>query len=287
MTKIKHACDHLPKGIYRPPHKEEYLNYSNRTSEIDSIVVHYTVADYAVSYYLLAHGDGKRPNVSVHYMIAPDGRMDDLVDDKQKAWHAGVSYWRGKEGINDNSVGIELVNPGSGSANCYPVADAHPAPPEECVRHPFPKEQMETLISLLFCLKDEHKGIKEANIIGHMDIAPSRKDDPGIEFPWYYLYQKGIGIYSDKILDTPETLLKFKDNSDEVLELKLNLSKLGYLIEDSSRYFGKELAYVVRAFHMHFNQDIEDQGAGWGDWNSIDQVRLDELLHMQHEVVYS
>jgi len=92
-----HKCNNGPLkdhiGFYRPPNQHKHLNYNERPKGtiIDTIVLHYTVTDYAESYYLLAHADGGRPGPSVHYMINTDGRIDNLAGDDKVAWHAGVS----------------------------------------------------------------------------------------------------------------------------------------------------------------------------------------------------
>lgn len=134
-----HACSDLEMGFYRPPNKDEYLNYQNRTEEITAIMIHYTVADFSRSYHLLAHDNGGRPGPSVHYMINADCRIDNLVDDSYTAWHAGVSIWKDKGSWNQKTIGIELVNPGNEDKNCFPLhKDAAIDSQVNCSVNPFP-----------------------------------------------------------------------------------------------------------------------------------------------------
>lgn len=276
----EHACKHLPMGFYRPPQVEEHLNYNERPGgiKIDTILIHYTVSDYAKSYYLLGHSNGGRPGPSVHYMINADGRIDSLVDDSKVAWHAGKSSWNGEKSVNSRSIGIELINPGSGEQGCFPVGKEKKLSSNDCIKNSFPDKQIEVLIQLISCLRDEHKMITEHNIIGHSDVAPGRKIDPGVEFPWNKLYEQGIGLYSSKMQDTTSVMHKFEDKGSDIVYLKENLRTFGYSIDNSTEIFDQELANVVRAFHLHFNQNIEEQNTEWGDWNSIDELRLQDLL---------
>jgi|GEM_PF-699396 len=277
-----HACSKLPMGFYRPPQEYKYLNYNDRPEgvNINTIVVHYTVLDYPLSYKILSHADGERPIASVHYMINADGRIDNLVDDYYRAWHAGVSEWKSVKGVNDYSIGIELVNPGSGEQGCFAVADEIKNSPDECVRNSFPVDQISALKELIKCLKEEHPTITD--IIGHSDIAPGRKIDPGVMFPWEDLARDGIGIYANLAsTDNAKILYGFGDSSESVLELKHALSRLGYSYLDNSPEFDKSLANVVRAFHFHYNQNIDNEianGIGWGDWTNLDEVLLGELI---------
>jgi N-acetylmuramoyl-L-alanine amidase len=216
-------------------------------------------------------------------MINVDGRIDNLVDDSLLAWHAGVSNWNGKDSVNKNSIGIELINPGSGTECCFKLA--HEACPDfnitaECVRNPFQEPQLSALISLITCLKEEHKAVTNNNIVAHGDVAPARKMDPGIMFPWNTLCEHGIGICSSKSdSDEPiDVLYKFGDENKALHTVKTGLQKLGYgYIDNSTNIFDSQLSYAVRAFHFHHNKKIEDAGY-WGDWTTLDDLILCDLL---------
>lgn len=113
--------------------------------------------------------------VSAHYLVGRDGRIFQLVDERARAWHAGVSYWGGQTDINSASIGIELDNNG---------------------REPYPEPQMTALLTLLADIKARY-GIPAANFIGHADVAPGRKDDPNGFFPWKRLAEQGFGLWCD------------------------------------------------------------------------------------------
>lgn len=280
-----HACSKLPMGFYRPPSQHEFLNYSPRPENevIDTIVLHYTVFDYSDSYKALSHSNGGRPGPSVHYMVNIDGRIDNLVDDTHQAWHAGKSAWKGVESVNKRSIGIELINPGSGEQGCFPIDNETKLDKEKCTRNSFSEEQIKSLIDLISCLRVEHTNVTDQNIIGHSDISPGRKLDPGVEFPWEKLYEKNIGVYSNLQIENSEVLYKVGDSSSEILSLRSSLNNFGYNLTNVSD-FDLELANVVRAFHLHFNQDVESQDTGWGDWNKLDQLRLSDMLKTLGEI---
>lgn len=113
--------------------------------------------------------------VSAHYLIARDGALYQLVDERQRAWHAGASYWGGNRDINSTSIGIELDNDGD---------------------EPFPEAQIATLLALLNDLRTRY-AIPAANVLGHADVAPGRKADPSRHFPWRLLAEHGHGLWCD------------------------------------------------------------------------------------------
>lgn len=115
--------------------------------------------------------------VSAHYMIDEAGRVTALVDEEKRAWHAGLSYWRGETGINSRSIGIELVNPG-----------------HEFGYRPFPEPQMAALIELAKGVLSRWP-IPARNVVGHSDVAPRRKRDPGELFDWRRLAGEGVGLW--------------------------------------------------------------------------------------------
>jgi N-acetylmuramoyl-L-alanine amidase len=145
---------------------------------IDTVVLHYTGMKTGVA--ALARLCDPAAEVSSHYLIEEDGQLFQLVAEEKRAWHAGVSCWQGRENLNDTSIGIELVNPG-----------------HEFGYRSFPQKQIESLLVLLDSVKSRHK-IGTARFLGHSDIAPGRKMDPGNLFPWKVLAKNGFGIFSDK-----------------------------------------------------------------------------------------
>jgi len=140
---------------------------------IDMLVIHYTGMQTGRA--ALERMCDPEAKVSAHYMIEEDGRLFQLVPEEARAWHAGVSYWRGNRDINSRSIGIELVNPG-----------------HEFGYRPFPEAQMAALIALAQGILGRH-AIPARNVVGHADVAPTRKQDPGELFDWQRLAEAGVG----------------------------------------------------------------------------------------------
>ena len=153
--------------------------------------------------------------VSSHYLIDRDGRVLQLVDENQRAWHAGESYWGGHTDLNSASIGIELVNNG---------------------KEPFAPAQIKALLSLLSEIRSRNK-IPRANFLGHADVAPGRKTDPSALFPWRQLAMSGFGLWCDPPYPTPP----------ESFDIILGLATFGYDVRDPLRAFS--------AFKLHFSPD--------------------------------
>jgi N-acetylmuramoyl-L-alanine amidase len=150
-------------------------NHAARQSAVDLLVLHYTELPLDESLKILR--DDKRPNrVSAHYVLAEDGTAYRLVPEDRVAWHAGRSHWRGRDALNGTSVGIEIVN-------------LHGD------RHDYPDAQIGALIALCRDIMRRHPAIVPRNVVGHSDIAPRRKIDPGLRFPWAKLAAGGVGLW--------------------------------------------------------------------------------------------
>ncbi len=151
-------------------------NHGPRHSNtIDMLVIHYTGMQSAQG--ALERLCDPAAQVSAHYLIDEDGTLYALVNENLRAWHAGLSFWRGHTDINSRSIGIELVNPG-----------------HEYGYRQFPQPQVDALIELGLNLVKRHP-IPARNVVGHSDIAPSRKQDPGELFPWPNLALRGLGAW--------------------------------------------------------------------------------------------
>lgn len=137
-----------------------------KKAKIDMIVIHATASDNFEStiQWLL----NKKSTVSSHYIISKEGKVVQLVLESKKAWHAGKSVWNGEENLNENSIGIELMNKNNGT-------------------DPYPEAQINALAHLIVDITNFYKDITDDRIIGHNQIAPSRKTDPQINFPWFKL----------------------------------------------------------------------------------------------------
>jgi N-acetylmuramoyl-L-alanine amidase len=142
---------------------------------IDTLVLHYTELPLQKSLDILTDA-AREGRVSAHYVLAEDSTAYRLVPEERVAWHAGRSSWRGREALNANSIGIEIVN-------------LHGD------RHDYPQQQIAALIELCLEILVRHPAIEPRNVVGHSDIAPQRKIDPGRRFPWKRLADAGIGLW--------------------------------------------------------------------------------------------
>ncbi|MFL2887898.1 MAG: N-acetylmuramoyl-L-alanine amidase [Pelagibacteraceae bacterium] len=214
------------KSIYSPNQTRK----ARHKKDIKVIVIHYTGMQSRIE--SLKRLTNQRFKVSCHYFIDRKGKILRIVDDNKIAWHAGKSKWKNFSNLNKNSIGIELVNKG------------HRFGYEK-----FSKIQIKKLIKLLLFLKRKYK-IQNTNIVGHSDIAPFRKKDPGEKFPWKMLkQQQQLGIWFKL---TKFNLKKNKEKNKRELFFK-NLFKIGY------RYFnikknGNKDHLVVEAFQRRFIQ---------------------------------
>jgi len=187
---------------------------------VDMLVLHYTgmpSADEAIE--RLCDPEAK---VSAHYLIDEDGSVWQLADEAMRAWHAGVAHWRGATDINARSVGIELVNPG-----------------HEWGYRAFPEAQIEALIPLARDIVSRHV-IPARNIVGHSDVAPTRKTDPGELFEWRRLADAGIGVW-------PEDIGAHPPMGTDFMQL---LREIGYDTSDPPA--------AVRAFQRRFRPSLID-----------------------------
>ncbi len=199
-------------------------NFNDRKNGVDPsmLVLHYTGMRDAKS--ALSHLCDPSSQVSAHYVIEENGDVHQLVADEKRAWHAGVSYWRGERDINSASIGIEIVNPG-----------------HEFGYREFPEGQMLSVIKICRDLMRKYD-IPAANVLGHSDVAITRKIDPGHLFPWRRLAEIGIGLWPD-----PGGV--DRQSAEDMIvageDLKSHFVALGYDPE-------KSLPEIFTAFHRHY-----------------------------------
>lgn len=187
-------------------------NFDDRPDRtIDHLVLHYTGMRIAAAAAARLCDPGAR--VSSHYVVDEDGAVICLVREEKRAWHAGVSYWRGVRALNDRSIGIEIVNPG-----------------HEWGYRPFPQAQMAAVLALCAGILRRHP-IPKRNVVGHSDIAPDRKQDPGELFPWAWLAAQGVGLWTEEVAAPGD--------------ISEDLAAIGYDM-------GCPLPVVVAAFQRHF-----------------------------------
>lgn len=202
---------------------------------VDMVVLHYTGMPSAEA--ALKRLTDPQAKVSAHYVIDEDGTTYRLVPEEKRAWHAGVAFWRGVRDVNARSIGIELVNPG-----------------HEFGYRDFPAAQIDALLALLGDIARRHE-IMPGNYVGHSDVAPLRKEDPGERFPWHRLAAAGFGRWwADDFTVSPHApSLRPGERGGAVLELQVALDKIGYGIEGSGVYDALTEA-AVRAFQRHWRQ---------------------------------
>lgn len=200
---------------------------------VDMLVLHYTGMPTAAA--ALERLGDPAAEVSAHYLVDEDGTIIRLVDEERRAWHAGVSWWRGARNINDRSIGIEIVNPG-----------------HEFGYRPFPEPQMAAVETLCQAILARH-AIPDRNVVGHSDIAPERKEDPGELFDWERLAAVGIGVWPDtaRIDRTVFATLGPGEGFPMIRAVQERLAAIGYRVPQDGRP-GAETHAVVRAFQRHF-----------------------------------
>ncbi len=186
-------------------------HFNERTRPIDALIIHYT--DMMEAAHALAWFENPASQVSAHYLIDEGGLVYQMVEEDKRAWHAGESFWQGQTDMNSCSIGIELANPGHSHGHT-----------------PFPEAQIEALLRLAAQITTRW-AIPPARVLGHSDIAPRRKQDPGHLFPWKTLAQENLGLWPVKT-NTP---------CDDLLG---GLTRIGY--ETVSPH------HTLLAFQRHF-----------------------------------
>lgn len=218
----------------RPPRIDRSYTSQNQDSRALYIVLHYTVLDWEKSLKVLTTGG----QVSSHYLVRDNPVASyALVDENRRAWHAGASFWAGNTNLNSASIGIEIVNAG--------YVDG----PGGRVYAPFPQAQIDEVIALVRDIQQRHN-IKPDRIIGHADIAPGRKQDPGPSFPWKQFADAGLIPWPDG----PLVMLKMLEHEvapRDAAWLQERLARIGYNVSRSEQMdvLTKE---VVATFQMKY-----------------------------------
>jgi N-acetylmuramoyl-L-alanine amidase len=199
----------------------------------DLILLHYTGMQSGEA--ALQRLCTREAKVSAHYVVFETGRIVQCVPETMRAWHAGVSSWAGETDINSRSIGIEIVNPG-----------------HEFGYQNFPLRQIAAVISLCKSIFTRRGPISGDRVLGHSDVAPARKQDPGEKFPWELLSESGVGHWvraAQLDLDGPK--LHPDDRGEAVIRLQRTLRTYGYGITDTGIY-DDTTREVVTAFQRHF-----------------------------------
>lgn len=230
----------------------DYNNYRSIKGfnrRIRFLVMHYTALNFKESVSALTG-----PSVSAHYLVPDpsektyidagfkDMRIFNLVSENERAWHAGVSSWAGSSNLNDTAIGIEIVNPATDNNG-------------EFIFPPYNLTQIDAVTELALNILQRYPDITPANIVGHSDIAPGRKSDPGAAFPWEKLHKAGVGAwYDDQVKRSYQ--YKFSCQLPEKKEVIVKLSHYGYDVSDTDTESGYH--NLIRAFQLHFRQNKYD-----------------------------
>lgn len=234
----------------------------NHNARIRLIVLHYTTGDWQNSVEVLTKPGPSA--VSAHYLIPESGdssypkarplQVYQLVNEQQRAWHAGNSRWQQLQSVNDQSIGIELVNRSRCEqlpAQQTPTVDSMPA--TVCLERDFDPAQIQLLVGLLQQILSRHPDIEPTAIVAHSDVAPGRKQDPGSRFPWRELARQGIGAWYDDATYL-RYLAHFRQHGVPALPaFQQALAIYGYGLANTGLP-DRETELVVRAFQRHFVQ---------------------------------
>ena len=200
------------------------------------LVIHYTVADLPLSLHILT-----KQQVSAHYLLSEESppRIFRLVDEPRRAWHSGLSGWKGHRLLNASSIGIEIVHPGF-----------KPGPDKQRIYQPFPKEQIDALIPLVKDIVQRHQ-IKPERILGHGEVTPSYKEDPGPTFPWKLLADLGITPpWPDAQLVAQQQAV-FVNALPDAAWFQAALAQHGYVIERTGLW-DEQTRRVIMNFQMRY-----------------------------------
>jgi N-acetylmuramoyl-L-alanine amidase len=230
-------------------------NFNARTLPVSMLVLHYTgMENGTVALERLIDPEAQ---VSAHYMVEEDGQIVQLVDETSRAWHAGVAEWNGITDVNSASIGIEIVNGG----HDFGLPD-------------FPDAQINALIPLCKRLVATYD-IQPRNIVGHSDVAPDRKEDPGEKFPWSGLAAAGLGLWPGEGNGDRRLLFGPGDRDRGVTLLQRALAGIGYAVQLDG-VMTDSMVSVVKAFQRRYRADQID---GFVDMETFDlAARLSRLI---------
>ncbi len=199
---------------------------------VDMLILHYTGMQSAQE--ALDRLRDPVARVSSHYVVDEDGTVFRLVPEGLRAYHAGVSFWRGRTGLNDRSVGIEIVNPG-----------------HEWGYRDFPVLQLAAVCDLCLEILSRHP-IPQRNVVAHSDVAPDRKEDPGEKFDWEGLARNGVGLWPENVPDLG-TDGAVRDAAS-LRDVRAALADIGYAVVPAGA-LDPALATVLRAFQRHWRPE--------------------------------
>jgi N-acetylmuramoyl-L-alanine amidase len=237
-------------------------NYGDRAKDRapDMILLHYTgMPDVEGA---LARLCTAGTDVSAHYVVLEDGRIVQCVPEAKRAWHAGASSWAGEEDVNSCSIGVEIINRGHDWG--YPE---------------FPLRQIAAVIALCRGIM-LRRNVPPHRVLGHSDVAPARKKDPGEKFPWHSLANSGVGHWVQPAPVVRGETLKLGAEGDGVRGMQEALKRYGYAIEVNGKYDGPTLE-VVTAFQRHFRPARVDGVADHSTLTTLESLLASLLSETQ------
>jgi len=211
-------------------------------SRVLFLILHYTVADFPIAMKVLTERD-----VSAHYLLSDETppRIFRLVDESRRAWHSGASAWKGHRMLNASSIGIEIVHPG------FKLG-----PDKERLYQPFPEAQMQVLIPLIQDIVKRH-GIRSDRILGHGEVAPSYKEDPGPTFPWRRLADLGITPPWPEATRVAAQRERFEALMPDIAWFQRALAQHGYAVETTGQ-MDEQTQRVLMNFQMRYRPERHD-----------------------------
>lgn len=220
-------------------------------NKIDMLLLHYTgMEDSTAAIHRLCRAGTE---VSAHYVVLEDGRIIQCVPEARRAWHAGQAFWAGVTDINSCSIGIEIANPGHDHG--YPD---------------YPSRQIAALTALCRSILTRHR-IPADRVLGHADVSPARKRDPGEKFPWRVLHRSGIGLWVKPApIAANGPLYVLGETSAAVAEVQVLLARYGYAIGSSS-YLDGATRDALAAFQRHFRPERTD---GVLDSSTVETLKM-------------
>lgn len=221
-----------------PYELNDSLRSTGQNSRVEMIVLHYTASSKPTALMVLTNRD-----VSSHYLVTDDNPpiVYRLVDETRNAWHSGESSWYGRTFLNQRSIGIEIVHPGWERNNSGNMGA------------PYPPSQINAVIALTKEIAKRHD-VKPENIIGHSDVSPLRKQDPGPSFPWKQLAQAGLGRWYDETAAAKYEADFNKKGIPDARWWQGQLKRVGYQVPDTG-IMDTNTRHVISAFQMHYRPD--------------------------------
>ncbi|MBU2897030.1 N-acetylmuramoyl-L-alanine amidase [Vibrio hepatarius] len=215
------------------------MDTPNKNDRVQSVVIHYTQENTAETLKLFSTPEA---SVSAHFVVTEE-TVYQLADLNERAWHAGKSFWRGKNSLNDTSIGIELVY----EVDCNDAANiGYAAEKMTCLYPDYPPALVVNLIKVLDKIYQAYPNINPVNIVAHQDIAPTRKSDPGPKFPWQYVYSQGYGAW----YNSDDYLIEYSKLDSQELSSDIFYKALefyGYQPAQTSNQTD-----IIKAFQTHF-----------------------------------